>query len=124
MADWLMPRCWAMSHIQDLDAGGVPKELEELRQVVEDLFVGHLGVHLFHDVLVDLHRLAPLQRFPLVHLSSPFRQTYELLFICNYMLLYGIVKGVEQLFFGKVPWEPAECGAANGGFPVATAIFL
>lgn len=47
--------------VQDLDAGGISKDLEELRQIVEDLLVGHIRVHLFHDLLMDVEVRALLQ---------------------------------------------------------------
>ena len=54
-------------HIQDLDAGGVPEDLEQLRQVEEGLLGGHLPVYPVHNLLVDKQEIAPGGAFLLGH---------------------------------------------------------
>lgn len=62
--------------IQDPDAGGVAKDLEQLSQVVQDVLVGHLLVDLFYDILVDAQVLAQFgfvavrQKCSLLHLND------------------------------------------------------
>ena len=41
--------------VQDADAGGIPKDLEQFRQVEEGSFLRHLRLHPAHHLLVEVH---------------------------------------------------------------------
>ena len=46
--------------VQDLDAGGVAEDLEQLGQIVQLLVVGHFPEHLLHGLLVNAQEAAAL----------------------------------------------------------------
>ena len=54
-------------HIQDLDAGGIPEDLIQLRQIVQVVLIGHLLAHGGHGLLVQTQEILRGVLFHLLH---------------------------------------------------------